>query len=173
MSYQADERYDVYHEVRVFARKEHECDSVLCSEPIRKGDSYWRISVVFDGRARTIKRCLRCQHIHVHLRELCSDAGDAFTDMWPDERLACGLDYAEEWGPIPQEIAALAFWKPGEPLPCDTGCYPTGRWGENTTTCCYLYYRGDQLLTARCQRGDLRWEHWPARTPNPCTEAPC
>jgi hypothetical protein len=118
---------------------------VLCSDPIRKGDSYWRISVVFDGRARTIKRCVRCQHLHVHLRELCQAAGDAYSDMWPDERLACGLDYSEEWGPIPQEIAALAFWKPGEPLPC--------------------------ALTARCQRGELRWEHWPARTPNPCTEA--
>lgn len=171
MSFQADGTNDVYHEVRVIARKQHECDSVLCSDHIRPGDAYWRISIVFDGRAETVKRCLRCQHLHEHLRVLCRRMGDS---MWPDERLACGLDYAEEWGDVPEHIAALAFWRPGDPLPCDTGCYPTDQWGQNTDPCCYLYHRGDQLLRARCMPRELRWEHWPARTPNPCiVEAPC
>lgn len=111
MSHYADEQYDVYHEVRVFAVQAHECDAVMCDQPIRKGDAYWRIHVVYDGRAETIKRCVRCQTIHEHLRGL----GD---DMWPDERLNCGQDYREEWGTDPPaDIQALAFWRAGEPLP--------------------------------------------------------
>ncbi len=130
MSYYADEHYAVYHEVRVFASKQHDCDAVLCSEPIRKGDPYWRISIVYDGRAETVKRCVRCQAIHLHLRDL----GD---DTWPDERLACGQDYAEEWGgPPPAEIAALAFWKAGEALPADTRCVYTDP-GRMPTLRCY------------------------------------
>lgn len=118
MSHYAEETYDVYHEIRVIARKEHDCSSVLCSDPIRKGDSYWRISTVHDGHARSYKRCLRCQELHVHLRDL----GD---DTWPSETLACGLDYESEWGrPPPPEIAALAFWRPGDPLPATNRCTP-------------------------------------------------
>lgn len=118
MSYCADEQYDVYHEIRVFAVKPHECDAVMCDQPIRKGDPYWRISVVYDGRAETIKRCIRCQAIHEHLRGL----GD---DTWPDERLACGRDYREEWGEDPPaEIQALAFWRQGDKLPANYRCTP-------------------------------------------------
>lgn len=116
MSHYCDDSYDVYHEVRVFASKEHECDAVMCDEPIRKGDPYWRVSVVFNGQAETIKRCIRCQTIHEHLR----DRGE---DTWPDERLACGQDYEEEWGrPPPPEIQALAFWRAGEKLPARHPC---------------------------------------------------
>ncbi|HEU4615550.1 MAG TPA: hypothetical protein VFS15_25825, partial [Kofleriaceae bacterium] len=71
--------------------------------------TYWRIRVVFDRSAETIKRCERCQAIHLHLRTL----GDS--DVWPDERLDCGEEYAAHWGEAPPEaIAALAFALPGE-----------------------------------------------------------
>lgn len=49
----------------------------------------------------------------------CVDCDDDWTvvtlpaavwDMWPDERLGCGLDYADEWGDDPPpEVQALAF----------------------------------------------------------------
>lgn len=145
MSYTVNEYYSVYHEIRVIARKEHECDSVLCSEPIRKGDSYWRIQIVFDGGAKTIKRCIRCQHLHVHLRGL----GDYET--WPDERLNCGLTYEEEWGKVPDHIAALAFWKPGEKLPCQWICTNLKEY-VIPTRICYEYYFWRMNKTTRCAR---------------------
>lgn len=102
-----DEIYAVYDEQNPTARKEHVC--CACSEVIRKGHSYYRVSVVFDGGAETFKRCSRCQVIHKHLR----DVGDG--DGWPDENLNCGSGYEDEHGgPPPDNIAALAFALPGE-----------------------------------------------------------
>lgn len=117
MSHSVDEAYDVYLEQRVTARKQHECDCVFCFDPIRPGDAYWRVSTVFDGTAETIKRCIRCQLLHEHLRGLCESG-----EQWPDERLNCGLTYESEWGPVPPVIAALAFWRPGDPLPALNEC---------------------------------------------------
>jgi hypothetical protein len=111
VSYYADESYDVYDETVRRARKEHRCGA--CDEHIVPGATYWHIATVFDGTARTYKRCERCQAIHVHLRELCRATG---SDMWPDERLACGLRYEDEWGALPPEIEALAFALPNEVL---------------------------------------------------------
>jgi hypothetical protein len=112
VSHSCDETYTVYDERRVRARKQHRC--AACREAIKPGHAYTRIGIVFDGCASTIKRCLRCQAIHVHLRKKCDDANVAsrrdYDDMlWPDERLDCGLDYEEEWGELPDEIADLAF----------------------------------------------------------------
>lgn len=101
MSHPIDDTYAVYDETEVRARKAHTCDA--CADEVPEGDRYMRIRIVFDGSAETVKRCLRCQRIHEHLREL------ARGEMWPDERLACGLDYEDEWGPLPDNIAALAF----------------------------------------------------------------
>lgn len=105
-----DETYDVYDEKRVTARKEHRCSA--CNERILPGHRYVRLGVVFDGSAETFKRCERCQAIHQHLRDENPGAGDS----WPDEQLACGEEYEEVFGkPPPDTIAALAFWRPGDP----------------------------------------------------------
>ncbi len=107
MSHGIDEHYAVYDENRQRARKPHTCDA--CAETIPAGRRYYRVFVLFDGRAETVKRCARCQRIHEHLRELAPG------DLWPDERLACGETYEGEWGcEPPPEIAALAFALPGE-----------------------------------------------------------
>lgn len=101
MSHYSEEYYSVYDETRPKARIEHTCDA--CGDKILAGDYYWRIAIVFEGSAEAVKRCLRCQQIHVHLRGL----GD---DMWPDEKLDCGEEYEHHWGKKPPpEIAALAF----------------------------------------------------------------
>jgi hypothetical protein len=107
MSMYCEEAADVYDERKRRARVEHIC--CACKETIRPGDVYNVTAVVFDGTARTFKRCLRCQAIHEHLRTL----GDG--DCWPDERLDCGEEYTHHWGrEPPPEIAALAFALPGE-----------------------------------------------------------
>jgi hypothetical protein len=106
MSHEIDELYEVYSETKRKARKPHICDA--CGEPIRVSQHLWYVFIIFDEQVEHLKRCERCQAIHVHLRGL----GD---EMWPDERLACGEEYREHWGfEPPPEIAALAFAPPGE-----------------------------------------------------------
>jgi len=103
MSHDVEEHYTVYEESTRKARKEHECDA--CDDKIRVGDKYVHVFIVFQGDHETIKRCARCQAIHMHLRQECQGQG-----MWPAERLDCGEEYEEHWGKAPpDEIAALAF----------------------------------------------------------------
>lgn len=110
MSYEAEEAYAVYDETDRRARKAHECHA--CGEQIAPGHSYTHVAIVFDGRGRTVKRCARCQAIHLHLRTLGGG------EMWPDEKLDCGEEYRAHWGKEPPaEIAALAFALPGEVKP--------------------------------------------------------
>lgn len=102
MSHSVDEAYNFYHEPRRRAAKNHTCDA--CKETIRKGHEYYDVTWKFEGRLEGVRRCLRCQVIHEHLRTL-----DRF-EMWPDERLSCGEEYEEHWGKKPPaEIAELAF----------------------------------------------------------------
>jgi hypothetical protein len=110
MSHYCEEVYEVYNEIHPIARKPHTC--AACKESISPGQRYTRCFILFDGDAETVIRCSRCQTIHEHLRKL----GDG--DMWPAEKLDCGQEYLEHWGKeAPPEIAALAFWRPGDPLP--------------------------------------------------------
>jgi ribosomal protein S27AE len=102
MSGQTDGYYSLYKETRRVARKEHLCSA--CGETIAFNHTYHTITTVFEGELRSLKRCERCQMMHLHLREL----GD--WDMWPDERLDCGEEYRSHWGKdAPPEIEALAF----------------------------------------------------------------
>lgn len=108
MSVWAEETYDVYDEYTVKARKSHEC--CACDDGIAPGHRYTRVGIVHDGRAWALKRCLRCQTIHKHLRTVLTER-----DEWPDEYLACGHEYEEMHGePPPPEIARLAFLTPAE-----------------------------------------------------------
>lgn len=107
MSHSIDDYYSVYKETETKARKEHQCSA--CSEPISPNQVYTRVQIVFDKSAETVKRCSRCQAIHIHLRE------KGRGDTWPAERLDCGESYRDHWGEEPpEEIAALAFALPGE-----------------------------------------------------------
>ena len=107
MSHEIDETYAVYLERARRARKEHRCGA--CKEIIAPHDTYTVVSVVFDSKAQTIKRCARCQKLHEHLRDL--NPGES----WPAERLDCGETYESEWEcEPPPEIAALAFALPGD-----------------------------------------------------------
>lgn len=101
MSHSCEETYDVYNETVRRARKAHQCDA--CDRAIRPGDLYCYVSLVFEQRAESYKRCGACQKTHKHLRSLAPG------DMWPDERLNCGQRYEDEWGDLPDDVAALAF----------------------------------------------------------------
>jgi len=96
------------------ARKEHTCSA--CDEVIPVGQKYAAVFIVFDGEPYVYKRCARCQIIYEHLRARIRDEGDY--DEFCDEQLACGHEYQKRWGEPPSEaLAALAFWRPGDPLP--------------------------------------------------------
>lgn len=110
MSHEVEDTYDVYDEEERKARTAHVCDA--CHEQIGPGQRYTVVGIVWERRAETVKRCARCQAIHEHLRDLGGG------DMWPDEKLNCGEAYQDHWGKEPPEhIAALAFWRPGDPKP--------------------------------------------------------
>jgi len=101
------------HSVRT-ARIEHRC--AACGETVRPGDKYARTFYVFDGDAHTVKRCARCEAIYDHLCKRMAEEGDQ--DEYCNDRLACGHGYRERWEEDPPpEIAALAFWLPGDPVP--------------------------------------------------------
>ena len=107
VSHVADEQYQVYNERPTKARKPHACDA--CHETIAPSHVYMHVGIVFEGSGETIKRGMRCQAIHEHLRDL----GDF--DVWPDERLDCGEEYRDHWRTDPPSwVAALAFQTPDE-----------------------------------------------------------
>jgi len=110
VSHNVNEVYSVYAEPRQRARKPHVCGA--CQETIPVGVVYTRVFALLDGVKSTTKRCWRCQAIHEHLRDMGWSSG-----AWPAEDLACGEEYAVEWGvEPPPEIAMLAF-----ALPWDSG----------------------------------------------------
>jgi len=112
MSHSVDDQYAEYIETLVCAETEFRCDA--CREPVAIGHCYWRVEAVIheadpewdvEEEIETHLRCIRCQTIHVHLREL----GEKY-EVWPSERLDCGEEYTEHWGKEPPpEIAELAF----------------------------------------------------------------
>lgn len=102
MGYGYDETYAVYNEQKTKARKPHTCSA--CEETIQPSHTYWRVSILFHGDWRSLKRCERCQAVHNHLKEILS-----YRDEWPEEDLNCGMDYEDEHGPMPTEVAELAF----------------------------------------------------------------
>jgi hypothetical protein len=119
------------------ARKQHKC--CACRRLIEPGQLYAYNFLVWDGAGHTYRRCGACEKTWRHLLALCERYNEAerqavlawstawheyssgkttvspgacpYPDTrWPDERLACGLDYGKEWeGAPPAEIAALPF----------------------------------------------------------------
>lgn len=100
------------------ARKEHRCDA--CGETIARGDRYHRTALLFEGEWQITARCVRCETIHAHLSGRIAKEGDS--EEFCDAELNCGHTYEERWGePPPEWLAALAFWRPGDPLPTKGG----------------------------------------------------
>lgn len=105
----SDGKCPVWKDEKRKARKDHRC--VACGETIRRGDTYEKHVDIFDGYVTDIKRCLRCATMW---RAAQSKLGwNRVADLY----LNCGEDWEDRYGEPPAHIAALAFWRPGEPLP--------------------------------------------------------
>jgi hypothetical protein len=96
------------------ARKPHKCSA--CDEQIEPRQRYTRVALLFEGQWQVTNRCARCQKIYEHLSDRIAKGGDS--EEYCDGELNCGHEYEERWRePPPENIAALAFWRPGDPLP--------------------------------------------------------
>ena len=96
------------------ARKPHKCGA--CHEAITPGRKYTLCKNLWEGSWYTWLRCERCQAIYEHLSGRMRVEDDR--DEYCDAELNCGDTYEERWDESPPEaIAALAFWRPGDPLP--------------------------------------------------------
>jgi RNase P subunit RPR2 len=112
------ESVDVCDNTEPTARKRHTCHA--CGEAITPGRKYARVAFLYDGSWHVTKRCERCQVIFEHLSKRIRAAGDS--EEYCDPSLNCGHEYEERWrDPPPDHIAALAFWRPGDPLPTEDG----------------------------------------------------
>lgn len=103
MSYEITDGYaDFYLTKTRRARIAHQCHA--CDLAIEPGQRYQESRIGYEGTIDRVKRCGRCEITYRHLRSLC----DGFTAI--DERLDCGLGYAEEWGlEPPAQIRAAVF----------------------------------------------------------------
>jgi hypothetical protein len=103
MSHEVDELYAVYRVTVRRSRRDRHC--CACGLQIHAGDRYADVRMVFNDKAETLHRCGRCAVVHAHLVKQCGSS-----DIWPDERLDCGLDYANEWGgDPPEDVQAVVF----------------------------------------------------------------
>jgi hypothetical protein len=115
-SFSDGESCEVTDDVWRKARKTHTCSA--CRETIAPGQRYHRTFYVFEGDPGVVIRCARCEAIYTHLNARMRDEGDH--GEYCAAELDCGDTYEERWEEAPPpEIAALAFWLPGDPLPVD------------------------------------------------------
>lgn len=97
----ASEFFDVQSSERVKARKAHVC--CACSETIKPGHYYIRTFTVFEGAAESYKHCLRCDKMLEELfRVVDGHVAVAF-------ELNCGELWENNFGPVPDHVARLAF----------------------------------------------------------------
>jgi hypothetical protein len=109
-----DEPVAVSHTSWRNARKAWTCSA--CKEPIEVGQKYRYVCFLFDGHWYTFRRCERCQAIYAHLAERMDVEGNG--EEFCADALDCGHTYEDRWDEAPPEwLAALAFWRPGDPLP--------------------------------------------------------
>lgn len=108
------EPIDAWRDTWYRARKTHKCHA--CGEQIEPGQRYHYTACVSAGAVDHWKRCERCQAIYIHLHDRIRKEGD--DDEFCDPALNCGHEYEQRWEEKPPEwLAAMAFWRPGDPLP--------------------------------------------------------
>jgi hypothetical protein len=105
----------VWDEVDRVARKEHACSG--CGETIKPGHQYRRTAILASrkGGWSTWRHCRRCAAMIDALRPYLDEC---FTTEVLD------LDCGEVWKNPPDDVAALAFVLPGEPVTALLGGVP-------------------------------------------------
>lgn len=99
MCYDSDGPDAILEDAFVKARKEHPC--FACHETIRVGDRHHVFVAIHDGDLGRFRHCLRCWRL---IEELTEKSGEGC-----DLSLNCGESWEGNFGPLPDEIAALAF----------------------------------------------------------------
>lgn len=108
MSESCDEYCSVHRHKVVKARKEHKCTA--CRAAIHPGDYYATVFACSPDGSDSYKRCGSCEVTWQHLKKLCDEDNrrpESDGCLYPMEDLGCGKRYEDEWGDIPDEIAAL------------------------------------------------------------------
>lgn len=107
MSEYADECCVVHRHKICRARKEHTCSA--CRATIRPGDYYASVFALSNACGpENFRRCGACERTWQHLMGKCAEHNRLNNDsLFPLEDLSCGKAYTEEWGDVPDEIAAL------------------------------------------------------------------
>lgn len=83
----------------VKARKEHKC--FACQQTIQPGELYHRTAAEMDGTVDVFKHCATCWQICVSLW--------AAGAQWVQYDLKCGERWEDNFGELPDDVAALAF----------------------------------------------------------------
>lgn len=100
------ETVDVWQARLRTSRRRRRCEA--CAEWIEAGHRYERLTSLYDGHWQATTRCLRCVAIYEAL---------VARRVEPNFLLDCGTDWGDAFDEQPPpEVAALAFWLPGEPL---------------------------------------------------------
>jgi len=81
---------NVFEEIRHVARKQHKCYE--CGEPINKGDTYYRISGMWESSWNHFKHCDCCHEEVMVLREknVCYEYGninEQYAELWRWQKL--------------------------------------------------------------------------------------
>lgn len=94
------------------ARKQHEC--CACHEAIRVGDRY-HVSTLLNERGckydRYVEKAKHCARCYAIIEALWKNGAKV---------VELGLDCGKLWDQPPDEVAALAFWRPGDEVPQTT-----------------------------------------------------
>lgn len=106
----------VWRETPRKARKQHTCTG--CGELISPGHRYIATASMYDGNWSDWKHCVRCSALFDAIAAKSREASGSYV-VAIDPGFACGETWADNFGPPPPEVEALAFMLPGE-----STCYP-------------------------------------------------
>lgn len=106
MSGESDECCTVHRVTVRKARKQHACSA--CKAAILPGHYYADVFILVGDGAEKYKRCGSCEQTWRHLDAKCCEHNRRTgSSLFAYEDLSCGLSYEDEWGDLPDEIAAL------------------------------------------------------------------
>ncbi len=95
------------------ARIEHVCTG--CHETISPGHHYQSTASLFDGHWTTWKHCRRCDDLFTAIADAHRKTSGEYV-VYIDPQFNCGESWVDNFGDLPDPVAALAFALPGEDI---------------------------------------------------------
>ncbi len=96
------------HRKWVTARQPHTC--YACDEQIQPGHKYHLTEMLWEGEWSRYRHCARCNAMFDAIHS--ANRQNGITDVAIDLQLNCGEDWADNFGTLPDDVAALAFLTP-------------------------------------------------------------